>query len=127
MCCTVGPWWLSILYMAACIALVAQSCLTLCDPMDISPSGSSVRGILQTRILEWVAMTFSRGSSYPGIQPDLLQCSQILYQLNHQCVYISPKLPKYAPITTFPSSNLGLFSKTVSVFFIPSCHYFIIQ
>ena len=60
-------------------------------------------------------MTFSRGSSDPGIQPDLLQCSQILYQLNHQCVCISPKLPMYPPITTFPSSNLSLFSKTVSV------------
>ena len=40
-----------------------QSCLTLCDPMDCSPPGSSVHGILQARILEWVAMPFSRGSS----------------------------------------------------------------
>ena len=36
-----------------------QSCLTLCDPMDCSPPGSSVRGILQARILEWVAISFS--------------------------------------------------------------------
>ena len=43
--------------------LVAQSCLTLCDPIDCSPPGSSVRGILQARILEWVAIPFSRGSS----------------------------------------------------------------
>ena len=43
--------------------LVAQSCLTLCDPMDCSPPGSSVHGILQARILEWVAISFSRGSS----------------------------------------------------------------
>ena len=42
---------------------VAQSCLTLCNPMDWSPPGSSVHGILQTRILEWVAISFSRGSS----------------------------------------------------------------
>ena len=42
---------------------VAQSCLTLCDPMDCRPPGSSVRGILQARILEWVAIPFSRGSS----------------------------------------------------------------
>ena len=40
-----------------------QSCLTLCDPMDCSPPGSSVRGILQARTLEWVAMSSSRGSS----------------------------------------------------------------
>ena len=43
--------------------LVAQSCPALCDPMDYSPPGSSVHGILQARILEWVAMPFSRGSS----------------------------------------------------------------
>ena len=43
--------------------LVAKLCLTLCDPMDCSPSGSSVHGILQARILEWVAISFSRGSS----------------------------------------------------------------
>ena len=44
---------------------VAQSCLTLCDPMDCSPPGSSVHGILHTRILEWVAVPFSRESSQP--------------------------------------------------------------
>ena len=40
-----------------------QLCLTPCDPMDCSPPGSSVHGILQARILEWVAIPFSRGSS----------------------------------------------------------------
>ena len=44
---------------------VAQSCLTLCDPMDSSPPGSSVHGIFQAWILEWVAISFSRGSSWP--------------------------------------------------------------
>ena len=42
---------------------VTQSCLTLCDPMDSSLAGSFVHGILQARILEWVAISFSRGSS----------------------------------------------------------------
>ena len=46
---------------------VAQLCLTVCDPMDCSPPGSSVHGILQSRILEWVAMPFSRGSSSPRV------------------------------------------------------------
>ena len=55
--------------------LVAQSCLTLCDPRDYSPPSSSVHGILQARILEWVAIPFSRGSSWPR---------QILYHLSHQ-------------------------------------------
>ena len=45
--------------------LVAQSCPSLCDPMDYSLPGSSVPGILQARILEWVAIPFSRGSSWP--------------------------------------------------------------
>ena len=44
---------------------VAQSCLTLCNPMAYSPPGSSIHGILQARILEWVAISFSRGSSQP--------------------------------------------------------------
>ena len=44
---------------------VAQSCLTLCDPMDCSPPGSSVHEIFQARVLEWVAISLSRGSSQP--------------------------------------------------------------
>ena len=45
--------------------LVTQLCFALCNPMDGSPPGSSVHGILQARILEWVAMSFSRRSSQP--------------------------------------------------------------
>ena len=44
---------------AAAAAKLLQSCLTLCDPIDNSPLGSSVPGILQERILEWVAIAFS--------------------------------------------------------------------
>ena len=43
----------------------AQSCLTLCDPVDCSLPDSSVHGILQARILEWVAISSSKGSSQP--------------------------------------------------------------
>ena len=46
-----------------CVCSVAQACPTLCNPMDCSLPGSSVHGIFQTRILEWVAISFSRGSS----------------------------------------------------------------
>ena len=49
-------------------AKLLQSCPTLCDPMDCSPAGSSVHGILQARILEWAAMPSSRGSSQPRDQ-----------------------------------------------------------
>ena len=57
-------------YLRGCIPgyhcyLIAQSCLTLCDPTDYSPLGSSLHGISQIRILEWVAISFSRGSSWP--------------------------------------------------------------
>ena len=45
--------------------LVSQLCPTLCDPMDCSPQGSAVHGILQATILEWVAIPFSRRSSWP--------------------------------------------------------------
>ena len=45
--------------------LVTKSYLILCDPMDYSQLGSSVHGILQARILEWIAISFSRGSSQP--------------------------------------------------------------
>ena len=44
--------------------LITQLCMTLCDAMECSPPGSSVHGILQARILEWVAFPFSRGSSW---------------------------------------------------------------
>ena len=50
-------------------AQVAQSCPTLCDPMDCSPSDSSVHEIFQARILEWVAISFSRDLPDPGIEP----------------------------------------------------------
>ena len=48
--------------------LVTQSCPTLCNPMDCNPPGSCVHGILQARILEWVVIPFSRGSSRPRDQ-----------------------------------------------------------
>ena len=55
----------SVLPMNQSISSGAQSCLTLCDPIDCSPPGSSIHGIFQARVLEWVAISFSRGSSKP--------------------------------------------------------------
>ena len=52
-------------YFCCCHCLVTKLCPTLCDSMDNSPQVSSVRGIFQARILEWVAIPFSRGSSQP--------------------------------------------------------------
>ena len=65
-------------------ALVPQSCPTLCNLMDCSPQGFSVHGILQVRILEWVAIPFSRGFSQ---LEDSIRTSFIagrLYCLRHQ-------------------------------------------
>ena len=61
--------------------LVAQTCLALCDPMDCSPPSSSVRGILQARILEWVAIPSSRGSSWPGDQTQVSCLAGIFFTL----------------------------------------------
>ena len=71
---------LFVLKLSCCCCLVAQSCLTLCNPMDCCPQGSSLHGISQARILEWVAISFSRGSSRPRNQTPI-SCigRQILY------------------------------------------------
>ena len=56
------------------VSEVAQSCPTLCNPMDCSLPGSAIYGIFQARVLEWVAISFSRGSSRSG---DRTQVSHI--------------------------------------------------
>ena len=87
--------------------LIAQLCLTLCDPVDCSPPGSSVHGILQARILEWVAISFSRRSLWPRDQEGrgeegrerragLLHCRQVLYH------WATPEAPCWSPT---PSSS----------------------
>ena len=64
---------------------VTQSCLTLCDPMDCSPPGSSVHGIFLARVLEWIVISYSRGSSWPRNPTHVSWVSfigkQIVYQL----------------------------------------------
>ena len=77
---------------------VAQSCLTLCDPVDYT-----IHGILQDRILEWVAVPFSRGSSQPtqGSNPSLPHCRQILYHLSHQGSPQGCKVGYNSPIESY--------------------------
>ena len=71
---------------AVCVSAKSlQSCLTLCYPMDYSPPGSSIHGILQARILEQVAIPSSRGFSQTRDQmhiSDVSTCKQVLY---HWC------------------------------------------
>ena len=61
----VCPLFSTVLGTWAVLYLVVESCAMLCDLIDCSPPGCSVHGILQARILEWVAMPSSRGSSHP--------------------------------------------------------------
>ena len=64
---------------------VAQLCLTLCDPMDRSPPGSSIHGIFQARVLEWGAIAFSRESSQPRDQTRVSRVvGRHFYRLSHQ-------------------------------------------
>ena len=70
---TEHPW------MVLLSVLVAESCLTLCDSMDCRLPGSSVHGILHVRILEWVAISFSRGSTQPRDQTQVSHIAGILF------------------------------------------------
>ena len=92
--------------------LIAQLFLTLCNPTDCSPPGSSVLEILQARILEWIAIPFSRGSSQPRDQIWVfLHCRQILYHLNNQGSPLEPKFTaNYIPLTLIMLSLWGLLS-----------------
>ena len=72
---------------------VAQSCPTLCDPMDCSLPGSSLHGILQARVLEWVAISSSRGSSQPRDQTRVSHIPGIKVFSNKLVVFI--RWPKY--------------------------------
>ena len=64
--------------------LVTQSCSTLWDPMDCNPPGSSVHVILQERILRWITILFSRGSSWPRDWNQVSCIAGRLYHLSHQ-------------------------------------------
>ena len=99
--------------------LVTQLCPTLCDPVDYSPPGSSVHGILQARILEWVAIPFSRGSSRPrdGTWVSPLQADSLpseppgkpIRELWSIKVFMPPKIIKGLIDMEFPLSGCAGF------------------
>ena len=98
---------ISIYYTYAATLLLcmpAQSCPTLCDPMDCSPSGSSVHESSQARILEWVVIALSKGSSWPSgrthascIGRHVPYCS---------ATWESPYICMYTMYTDFPGSSV---------------------
>ena len=78
------------IHFLLCVKLI-QSCPTFCNPMDYSLPGSSVHGILQARVLEWVAMPSSRGSSWPR---DWTHFSYLLHSQAGSLPLMPPKKPK---------------------------------
>ena len=85
-------------YRAAAAAKLLQLCSTLCNPIDGSPSGSAVPGILQARTLEWVAILSSRGSSQPRVQT---QVSHIGVRLTS----VPPEKPMNTGVGSLPFSR----------------------
>ena len=93
--------------------LVTQSCLTLCNPMDCSPPSFTVHGILQARILEWVAISFCRGPSWLR---DWTRVSHIAGSPNCMC---STSFQSLSPLAIHPSrssQSAGLDSLCVHIF-----------
>ena len=89
-------------------AKLLQSCLTLCDPVNCGPPGSSVCGIFQARILEWVAISYSRGSSPPrdGTHVSYVSCigRRVLYhwcRLGSQVIVDPPYMWFFLPCPRF--------------------------
>ena len=82
-----------------------QKCNNLCNPWTVcSPPGSSVHGILQAKILEWVVIPFSRGSSWSRTEPGSPALQADFYPLSHQG---SPVLVFLCPIILFSFSHLS--------------------
>ena len=123
------PYWILCLEREKVKVFVTQSCPTLfATPMDSSPPGSSVHGILQARILEWVAISFSRGSSLPGSNLGFLHCRQILYHLSQS--FLNPTLTDYSPLypdfllSVSLSNLIGVWSCWLMSLFVSLPFYF---
>ena len=90
------PWAKETLEWAySCCCLLAQSCPTLCDPMDCSPPGSCVQGISQARILEWVVISFSRGSFWRRDGTDISCIDRWIpysWATSEACILLHPSL-----------------------------------
>ena len=104
--------------------LATQLCLTLHNTMDCSPPGSSVHGILQAKVMEWVAILFTRGSSQPrdwtqdsALQADSLPSEPFLFETLQSLFYFSSEDASLSKITVcifnhclpYPGSKISLF------------------
>ena len=106
----------------ACAYLVIKSCATFCNPMDCSLPGSPVHGISQARILEWVAISFFRGSSRPTDQTHIscVSCIEgrffylwVTGEAQHLCCIIIFKISLYLPYCSFEASQVVLVVKNL--------------
>ena len=93
---------------------VAQSCPTLCNPMDCSLPGFSIHGILQARILEWVTISFSRGSSWPRDQTQVSRIAGRRFNL---------WATKEAPKASFDYLKMGIKSTLHFKWNKQDCHF----
>ena len=102
-----------------------QSCLTLCDPMDCSPPRSSVHGILQARILEWVPVPSSRAS----LQPRDGTNSRLQHWQSDSLQLVPPGKPLYKKKFFFLKKEQGISNKPTNdtVMSVVQCKYFLWQ
>ena len=106
-----------------------QSCPTLCNPVDCSPPGFSVHGILQARILEWVAIPFSRGSSRPRDQTQVY-CTAGRFSavwateavLNQEAAFHFEVSSTEEYILCLWSASLGLITGRLCIAYVSDCH-----
>ena len=101
-----------------CVCLVAQSCLTLCDSLDCGPPDSSVHGIFQARILEWGAISFSRGiSQTQGFEPSSFASPALAMYINIPmikiCLWLNLFIERGALVTQHWSSESGVLDSKI--------------
>ena len=90
---------------------VAQLCLTLCNPMDCSPPGSSIHGTLQARTLEWVAIPSSKGSSQPSDR------TQVSCLASDSLLFEPPEKVNISLLHNSTISFLGIYSREIKCMF----------
>ena len=92
---------IQMLVLSACMHTKSlQLCSTLCDPMGYSPPDSSVHGILQARILEWIAMPFFRDLPYSGIKPAACSLTPFFLKSSNSWLYLEHCWKHEKPVLT---------------------------
>ena len=104
------------MYVCVCVYVcVIQSCSTLCNPMDSSPPGSSVHGISQARILEWVPIIFFKGSYWPKDQTHVTSESPGKSYLRIAAAATAAKLLQSCPTLCDPIDGIPLGSSVPGI------------